>query len=117
MNRVTRLGLPVPDAVEKRVASEIETGHAFSGQLPWSSENYDLDNTVVAGATASLLFTNGLMSTRFNMIRLQNEDKDPLVVGRDEVGFDVNGEAGSFGDIATASNRELQIINDADPLT
>lgn len=88
--------------------------HTAQCQLPWNADNDDLHYAAAAGAAASFVLTNALMSTQFNYAILRSHDRqEPLVRGKEEIGYWLSGTGYSSGDIATASNRALQIVNDS----
>lgn len=79
-------------------------------RLPWNSTNADLYNMNYAGATASIVLTNGNMSTTFTFGRLQVPPDSPTIPGKDTIDLVVEGIA-----TMVSTTRELVVVNDSTP--
>lgn len=83
-------------------------------RVPWNSNNANLDDMSAAGAAASIVFTNGNLSTTFNFANLHVPAHSPAPArGKQQVDLLLEGFATATA--TTAANRELQIINDSTP--
>jgi len=79
-------------------------------RVPWNSTNADLYDQAVGGAAASVVLTNGTVSTTFTFGRLQVPAKSPRVPGKDTIDLIVEGQA-----TMVSTTRELEVTNDSTP--
>lgn len=75
---------------------------------PFTADEADLYGQALAGAAASLVFTNGSYSTTFSFAALQFPDQSPVVGGKGEIPLQLEGIARKTG--ATA---ELTVTHDS----
>ena len=75
---------------------------------PFTSDEVDLYNQALAGAAASLVFTNGGYSTTFSFAALQFPDRSPVVPGKTEIPLELHGTARKSG-----STSELVVTHDS----
>jgi hypothetical protein len=87
---------------------------SFACRVPWISGNSALYAQAVAGAVASIQFTNSTVSTLFTFAKLHVPPKGVAVDrGKQEVQLELNGFATATG--TAANTLELQITNDSTP--
>lgn len=79
-------------------------------RVPWNSTNADLYDQAVGGATASVVLTNGNVSTNFTFGRFQVPAKSPRVPGKDTIDLILDGQA-----TMVSTTRELVVTNDSTP--
>lgn len=82
----------------------------FRCKVPWNSTQDGLYNVALAGATASLVFTNGGLSTTFTIGTLQIPRKQPIIRGKTEIPLILDGVCRQV-----SSTKELVVVNDATP--
>lgn len=78
--------------------------------VPWNSTNADLYGTAVGGAAASIVFTNGGLSTTLSFGRLQIPVERPMIPGKRDVPLILDGD---FRGVSTTN--DIQVVNDATP--
>lgn len=75
---------------------------------PLDSEELDLYGQAVAGATASIVLTNGSVSTAFNFGALQVPDEGAIIEGKSQLILRLEGTARSL-----STTKELVVVNDS----
>lgn len=80
----------------------------FRCTTPFTSDEVDLYNQALAGAAASLVFTNGGYSTTFSFAALQFPDRSPIVAGKAEIPLELTATARKSG-----STSELVVTHDS----
>lgn len=80
----------------------------FRCKSPFTADEVDLYNLPLAGAAASLTFTNGGYTTTFDFPALQFPDRSPVVAGREEIPLELEGIARKTG-----STAELTVTHDS----
>jgi hypothetical protein len=94
-----------------QTATDISPGDrivTFRCQTPFTSDEVDLYNQALAGAAATLVFTNGGYSTTFSFATLQFADLSPTVAGKSEIFLELTGIARKSG-----STSELVVTHDS----
>lgn len=76
-------------------------------QLPWNSNNQDLYDQAIPGATGSIVFTNGDYGSTFTFGQMHFPNNTPIIRGKQEVPLTLEGFV--TGDGSTA---DLVIVND-----
>jgi hypothetical protein len=82
----------------------------FRCSNPYTSDETDLYEQALAGAAATLVFTNGGYSTTFSFATLQFPDLSPVVAGKGEIPLTLEGIARKSG-----STAELIVTHDSAP--
>jgi len=77
-------------------------------RFPWTAANLDLYDMDFQGAAAELAFTLENMSTVFNIANLQAPPETPIITGKTDAFFQLNGICGG-----TTTAPEMTVTNDA----
>lgn len=80
----------------------------FRCSTPFTSDEAELYGQALAGAAASLVFTNGGYSTTFSFAALQFPDRSPVVAGKREIPLELEAIARKSG-----STDELVVTHDS----
>ena len=81
---------------------------ALSLTTPFTSTEYALYNTAIAGIAGSVTITNGTVSCTFTLANLQAPPESPVVAGKGEIPLKLNYMAGMTG-----TTKELVVTNDS----
>lgn len=82
----------------------------FSSDTPITS----LIDQSITGATVVLTFTNGNMSFSISMTKVNFENIDPVITGKQEITLELGGFARSLG-VYTTGTKEIVVTNDSTP--
>jgi len=77
-------------------------------RVPWNATNADLYGTATSGAAASIVFTNGGLSTSLSFGRFQIPPERPMIPGKRDVPLILDGD---FRGVSTTE--DLVVVNDA----
>lgn len=83
----------------------------LKAKLPWNSTNLALHETAIPGAAGGVVkFSNANVSTIFTYANLTNRDRTPSIVGKEQIGFELDMVA-----FDSTTTKALVITNDHVP--